>query len=88
MAGVRVKSTKREAVHERVRKGLCLIGGCDRAEHSRGLCEMHFQQFYRTLVTKSDEERLEFEAEMIKEGMVLASGEKRRIRCANVFAQA
>jgi hypothetical protein len=71
-------------VHDRVRSGLCLL--CDDAQTKRGLCEKHYMNFRRRQAERSEDERGDFEVSAIREGKILPSGEARKIKTDDPFA--
>lgn len=81
MAGVTVKTTMSPQVEARVRSGKCLQ--CESKARRRGLCDKHYLQFSRHLSSKPKKERADVEMQMINDGVVLASGEIRRIHNEN-----
>jgi hypothetical protein len=75
------KSTTPKHAKTRAASGLCLVPGCDAPQDSRGLCTCHknrFQYVVRSLPTKR--EKLDFERDQIRKGLVLPSGDQGKIR--------
>ena len=86
MGDVTAKPEITEAVRDRVREGKCLIEGCDCDANTRGLCEPHYQLFIRAKKSKPRSERADFEAAVIRDGMILAPHQVLKINSTNPFA--
>ena len=71
MSQITTKESERARVHERIRAGKCLIPECENNYHSRGLCPKHYSLFVRELKSRDDEKKVEFEADAIKQGLIL-----------------
>lgn len=71
------KSTKK--LKSRVVKGKCICPGCDRPLKSRGLCEVHRQEFYaKKYALPTPEQRDEYEASAIMHGIILRKYEQQQ----------
>ncbi len=67
----------KKSVRERVKSGKCLICNCDQPIEGRGLCRVHRNQFYNQLRSiQSKEQQLEFEANCIRDGLILPAGKQ------------
>lgn len=76
-------------LEERVKAGLCIIDGCTCAVKSRGLCDKHRQKFYIEMrKLGSDELRIQFEENCVREGLILPAGEQESWTKVNPFAKA
>ena len=80
---LKVKRPLEKQTMARAKSGSCLL--CDSKAGNRGLCNAHYLQFYKTMNALPKRERAEFEAEQVKEGRILASGQIRQIRKPNPF---
>lgn len=79
------KRTLVAKIEERVKSGKCLV--CeDEGKMKRGLCGRHYMAFRRMQAAKPRDERVDFEANAIREGKILAVNEVRRITTDNPFA--
>ena len=76
------RGTARAHVDECVKADRCLI--CDSKAGKRGLCQLHFSQWYSLARKMSDEERAAYEAASIQAGKLLPSRQGRRGR-VNAF---
>jgi hypothetical protein len=75
------KSTVPKHAKNRSLSGLCLIPGCECKQLVRGLCLRHKNAFYYELSHKlTKREKLDFERENIRKGLVLPSGDQQSIR--------
>lgn len=72
---------KRESeIKQRVLEGNCIMPGCKRTIRSRGLCELHRQQYYSEMRSKlSGKAQRQFEQTAISKGLILARGDQSRI---------
>ena len=70
------RGAARSHVEECVKADRCLI--CDRAAKRRGLCQLHFSQWYSLAKQMAAEERGSFEAAAIRAGKLLPSRQGRR----------
>lgn len=85
MSKVSAKRSVAEAVADRVRQGKCIH--CDEETYARGCCSKHYQQFQYKLSEKPDDEKADFEAAAIREGLILPVGATRKLRGSdNPFA--
>jgi hypothetical protein len=84
MAEVTAKSKIAKQTATKAETNVCLVCGKD-ATGSRGLCSADYLRFYRTMMTLSKKERIEFEETQIREGRVLASLQINTIRRPNPF---
>jgi hypothetical protein len=76
-------------LEERVKAGICILDGCGCAVESRGLCEKHRQKWYRTLrKLATDDEKIRFEENSIRLGLILPNGEQDLWVKANPFEKA
>jgi hypothetical protein len=76
-------------LEERVKAGRCIMDGCTEKCVSRGLCDKHRQRFYLEMrKLGSDEDRVQFEENCIREGLILPNGEQEKWTKANPFAKA
>jgi hypothetical protein len=82
---MKVKRPLEQKTIAKAKSGKCLL--CESKAGSRGLCNAHYLQFYKTLTALPKRERIEFEAEQIREGRILPSGHIRQIRKPNPFLQ-
>lgn len=89
MVDLACKRSLKRAVEGKVREGKCLIDGCCLKTTKRGLCETHYQQFLnRKRKQDGKTEALAFEAECIREGLILAAGASREIKATDPFKSA
>lgn len=73
----------------RIAANKCLIDGCEDAPDLRGCCDKHYRQFNRELnAIHNDRDRVDFEAECIRKGLILANQEIRSFRTPSPFAEA
>jgi hypothetical protein len=87
MSSITAKPSVREKVRSRVIAGECLIDGCAKCgERRRGLCDSHYTAFLRELNSRPRAERADFEAQAIREGLILAVGETKEIKSPSPFA--
>lgn len=84
MAEVEAKRPLVKDVEEKASEKRCLICG-ETAKGSRGLCVAHYLQFYRSLTELPKRDRASFEAEQIREGRILASGQIAKIKRPSPF---
>lgn len=89
MRSLAIRRKNVQKLEDRVRSGLCIIEGCTCQVKSRGLCDKHRQKFYLEMrKLSSDEERIQFEENCIREGLILPSGEQEAWTKVNPFAKA
>lgn len=89
MRTVKVKRTRQKEIEQCLADGVCIVPGCGEPMHGRGVCRTHLTQFNSGIRRrKSDEEKAEFEQQMIREGLVLDSYEQRTLRTRNPFEDA
>ena len=89
MQALTMKRKNLQRLEQRVRDGLCLAEGCEEKCVSRGLCDAHRQEWYTDLRSyDTEEKRMQFEENSIREGLILASGEQRKWRRKSTFAAA
>jgi hypothetical protein len=79
---------RRSDVVSRVRKRRCLVKTCEGLSTRRGLCQRHYQLFLRTVVSKPLSDRVAFEVEAIRRGLILPCQQCRAIRNPNPFEDA
>ncbi|MGB7323508.1 MAG: hypothetical protein WBD31_01460 [Rubripirellula sp.] len=86
MRTVQVKRTRQKEIESAIAAKVCIVPGCDEPMHGRGCCKKHLNQFNSGIRRrKSDDEKADFEQQMIREGMVLDSYEQRTLRTSNPF---
>lgn len=86
MSEATARKGKASEVEKRVKSGRCLL--CNTAAQRRGLCMSHYQTFLRRLSDKGDKvAQAEFEAACIREGLVLAAGDVRKIKTDDPFSR-
>ena len=78
---VLAKPKVRKVIEERANQGLCIIPDCPHQFVTRGLCQTHSNQFFGRMRSCScEEERMNFENEAIREGLVLPIREQAKYR--------
>ncbi|MFG0261000.1 MAG: hypothetical protein ACF788_01220 [Novipirellula sp. JB048] len=83
-----MKRTRIKEIEAAVASGTCIVPDCKEPMIGRGLCKTHLNQFNSGIRRrKTDEEKADFEAQMIREGMVLDSYEQRTLRTTNPFEE-
>ena len=78
--------TVKERVAARIAIGQCLISDCTCGSEVRGLCRDHYNKFIYRKRRMSDKAFARFEANAIKLGLILATGEI--IRICDEFTEA
>ena len=77
MQALAMKRSKIKELKQRVLSGCCILDDCKNPLGSRGLCDHHRQQWYRTLKKQnSPEDKIAFEEKSIQLGLILPSGEQ------------
>lgn len=76
-------------LEERVKAGKCILDGCECKVQSRGLCDRHRQRWYLELRKHTTEEdKIKFEENSIRLGLILPNGEQETWTRQNPFAKA
>lgn len=68
------QSTVPPAAAARARAGRCLVPGCETPSAKRGLCDNHYQLFWRTRAKfRGKRRRRDYEDRLIADGLILPS---------------
>jgi len=65
----------------------CLLPNCNEPNHRRGLCSTHYGQFTRALAEIPEENREQFEEDLISQNKLLPSAKPGKKQEPNVFRE-